>query len=83
MCGFVRESLCMLFVCDVCGVLPACLCTTGGIGYFGTEATDVCEPPCGSWDSNLGLLEEQPLFLNIELSLQPLILVCVCVCMDM
>jgi hypothetical protein len=28
--------------------------------------TDGCEPPCGCWELNLGLLEEQPVFLYTE-----------------
>ena len=34
--------------------------------------TDGCEPPCGCWELNSGPLEEQPLLLTTELSLQPL-----------
>ena len=30
-----------------------------------------CELPCGCWELNLGRLEEQPMFLTAELSLQP------------
>jgi hypothetical protein len=33
--------------------------------------TDGCEPPCGCWELNSGPLEEQPVFLTIEPSLQP------------
>jgi hypothetical protein len=32
---------------------------------------DGCEPPCGCWEFNSGPLEEQPVLLNSELSLQP------------
>ena len=35
--------------------------------------TDGCEPLCGCWDLNSGLLEEQPVLLTAEPSLQPLI----------
>jgi len=33
--------------------------------------TDGCEPPCGCWDLNSGPLEEQPVLLTAEPSLQP------------
>jgi hypothetical protein len=33
--------------------------------------TDVCEPPCGLWELNSGLLEGQSVFLIAEPSLQP------------
>jgi hypothetical protein len=36
-----------------------------------TRVTDSCELPCGCWELNLGLLEEQPVHLTIEPSLQP------------
>jgi len=32
---------------------------------------DSCEPPCGCWELNPGPLEEQPVFLTTEPSLQP------------
>ena len=34
--------------------------------------TDGCEPPCGCWEMNSGLLEEQSVLLNSEPPLQPL-----------
>ena len=34
--------------------------------------TDGCLPPCGCWELNSGLLEEQPVLLTTEPSLQPL-----------
>jgi hypothetical protein len=33
--------------------------------------TDGCEPPCGCWELNSGPLEEQPVLLTTEPSLQP------------
>jgi hypothetical protein len=36
----------------------------------GTEVTDSCELPCGCWELNLGPLEEQPVLLTMEPSLQ-------------
>ena len=35
------------------------------------EVTDSCELSCGFWDLNLGPLEEQPVLLTTEPSLQP------------
>jgi hypothetical protein len=34
--------------------------------------TDGCEPPCGCWELNSGLLEEQSVLLTAEPSLQSL-----------
>ena len=42
-----------------------------GIRSPGTGVTNSCELPCGCWDLNLGLLEEQPVLLTAEPSLQP------------
>ncbi|KAM7323220.1 hypothetical protein ACRRTK_017326 [Alexandromys fortis] len=33
--------------------------------------TDGCEPPCGYWELNSESLEEQPVLLTTEPSLQP------------
>ena len=33
--------------------------------------TDSCEPPCGYWELNSELLEEQPVLLSAEPPLQP------------
>ena len=42
------------------------------IGSPGTELKDCWELPCGCWESStLGLLEEQPVLLTTEPSLQP------------
>jgi hypothetical protein len=35
-------------------------------------STDGCESPCGSWELNSRPLEEQPVLLTTESSLQPL-----------
>ena len=35
-----------------------------------TGITDRCELPCGCWELNLGHLEEQPMILTTEASLQ-------------
>ncbi|XP_055448742.1 MAP/microtubule affinity-regulating kinase 3 isoform X3 [Psammomys obesus] len=51
-------------------ILPAC------VPVNQKRAPDVtadgCEPPCGFWELNSGPLEEQPVFLPTESSLQPL-----------
>ena len=36
--------------------------------------SDGCEPPGGCWELNSGPLEEQPVLLTTEPSLQPLVL---------
>ena len=36
-----------------------------------TGVIDSCEPLCGCWESNLGLLEDQPVLLTTKPSLQP------------
>jgi hypothetical protein len=36
----------------------------------GTGVTDNCGPPCRSWELNQGPLEEQPVLLSAEPSLQ-------------
>jgi hypothetical protein len=33
--------------------------------------TDDCEPPCGCWELNAGLLEKKSMLLTAEPSLQP------------
>ena len=56
--------------------LHVCLCTTcvpkESIRYPGTGVRDGCGPPCGHWEANPGPLEEQPVPLTTEPSLQPL-----------
>jgi hypothetical protein len=37
----------------------------------GTGVTGGCEPPWGCWELNTGPLEEQPVLLTTEPSLQP------------
>ena len=37
----------------------------------GTGVKDGCEPPCRCWESNLGPLEEQTLFITADLSFYP------------
>lgn len=40
-----------------------------GIRSRGTEVTESCEPSCGCWELNPGLLKQ--VFLTVEPSLQP------------
>ena len=40
------------------------------LGSPGTVITDGCQPPCGCWDLNSGPLEDQPVLLTTEPSLQ-------------
>jgi hypothetical protein len=42
-----------------------------GVTFPGTGVADINEPPCGCWEMNSGLLEEQPVLLTTEPSLQP------------
>ena len=41
----------------------------------GTRVMDSCEIPCGCWELNPGLLEEQPVLLTFELSLHLIVFV--------
>ncbi|ERE67235.1 MMP37-like protein [Cricetulus griseus] len=47
-----------------------------GIGLPGIGVTDSCEPSCGFWEWNPGLLEMQPVFLATEPTFQPRMLIC-------
>jgi hypothetical protein len=42
-----------------------------GLRSLGTEVIDTCELPCGFSELNPGPLEEQPVLLTAESSLQP------------
>ena len=48
-----------------------CLCTPATQKRASDPSTDGCEPPCVCWELNSGPLEEKPVFLTIEPSLQP------------
>lgn len=41
-----------------------------GVSSPGVPVTDSCELPCGCWELNMDSLEEQPVLLTIEPSLQ-------------
>ena len=64
-----------LFIFILCA-LVFCLhvCLGEGVKSPGTGGTHSCELSCGCWELNLGPLEEQPVLLTIETSLQPLVL---------
>jgi hypothetical protein len=50
----------------------ACVCAyvkVSGPPWAGV--TDNCDPTCGCWELNQGLLEEQPMLLTTEPTLQP------------
>ena len=42
----------------------------GALRSPGTGVTDGCEPPCGCWELNPGPIEEKPVLLATEPSLQ-------------
>jgi hypothetical protein len=58
--------------------LHVCLCE--GVRYPRIGVTDSCELSIGWWELNLGPLEEQPVLLTTEPSLQPLTYFC-CYCL--
>ncbi|XP_052021605.1 death domain-containing protein CRADD isoform X2 [Apodemus sylvaticus] len=56
-------------VCVPCACLPQR--PAGGVRFHGTRVSDSCELPCGSWELNLGLLEEQLVISTTKPPLQP------------
>jgi hypothetical protein len=52
----------MYLLCVQC--LPVCI--PAGQKTTSDFITDGCEPPCGCWELNSGLLEEQPVLLSAE-----------------
>jgi E3 ubiquitin-protein ligase NEDD4 len=56
------------YVCTACVQSPRG--TEEGVRAPETGAIHGCEPPCGCWELNLGHLEEMPVFLTAEPSLQ-------------
>ena len=65
--GLPPPSLFKDFIYYVYSILPPCM-------LAGQRAPDIiivgCEPPCGCWEFNSGPLEEQPVRLTSEPSLQ-------------
>lgn len=47
-----------------------------GIGFPGIGVKDARERPCGCWESNTSPLQEQPMFLTSEPTLQSLSSLC-------
>jgi len=74
-CMYVCMHVCM-YVCYGCFAYLYLMCTwcpqrpEEGIGVPRATVTDGYKPPCGCWESNLSPLEEQPVLLTFELSLQ-------------
>lgn len=75
-----------LFILCVWAFICICICASlaylvpkegleEGTGSLRTGLKVGCEPPCGSWELNLSLLQEQQVLLTTELSLQPIIIV--------
>jgi len=52
-------------------VLFVCLFVFEGVRFPRNEIADSFEPTCGFWELNSGPLEEQPVLLTTEPSLQP------------
>jgi hypothetical protein len=69
-CSFYFMCMSFVYTCTVCSW---CLRRPEeDVESPETRVTDSCEMLCECWESNLGLLEEQLMLLNAELSLQPL-----------
>lgn len=61
--------MCM-HVC-LCTACMQCLWRRGkSLRFSGTGVSGSCKLPCACWESNLGLLEEQPVFVSAEPVLQ-------------
>jgi hypothetical protein len=60
-----------MYVCMY--VLCMCCCLQTYQKRASDPTTDGCEPPCGGWDLNSGPVEEQPVLLTAEPSLQPVL----------
>jgi hypothetical protein len=69
----IKEQTTLIFFKDllvyyVYSVLPTCMPEHQKVAPH--LITDGCEPPCGYWELNSGPLEEQPMLLTAEPSLQ-------------
>lgn len=49
-----------------------CLVSSKTVRSPGTGVTDSHKLPCGGWELNLSSLEEQPVLVTVESSLEPL-----------
>jgi hypothetical protein len=53
------------------GILPIYVCLFEGMGSTRTGVSGSCELLCGYWELNPGSVEEHPVLLTTEPSLQP------------
>jgi hypothetical protein len=68
----ISNTRCYSFIFILCTLvfcLHVCLCED--VRSIGTRVTNNCELLCGCWELNQDPLEEQPVFLTTEPSLQP------------
>ena len=65
---FLFHVRCWCFACMY-------VCVKEGVESPGVKVIDSCELPCGCWELNQDLLEEQPVILTAELFLQALKLI--------
>ena len=65
---FFKSNLLIFILCALVFRLYVCLCDSVSSG---TRVTDSYELPCVFLELNLGPLEEQPVLLTTEPSLQP------------
>ena len=64
---FLNQNVCFIYLCEylaawvsLCHVCAWCpQSSEEGMGCSEAEVTDGCEPPCGCWELNLGLLQEK------------------------
>jgi hypothetical protein len=68
-CATTARLFNVFILCALVFYLHICLCE--GVRSPVTGVTDSCEPPCGYWELNPGLLDEQSVFLTTEPPLQP------------
>jgi cbb3-type cytochrome oxidase subunit 3 len=62
---FLKIFICLFYVCVLCHSLQT------HQKRASDHIADGCAPPCGCWELNSGPLEEQPVLLTTEPSLQP------------
>jgi hypothetical protein len=66
-CLFICFKISLFILC----VCAQCCCLQKHQKGPSDPITDGCEPPCNVWELNSGPLEERPVFLTTEPSLQP------------
>lgn len=88
---FLKVLLIYAFYVQTCFVCIYICTPEQSIGSHKTTAVGGCEPLCGCWELNSGLLQEQPVFLTTEQSFQFIffllkkvswlcLFLCMCVC---